>query len=325
MDIQIPNLDPSNPSAESDIYVVTQLSETATRKQTLTKLRQAIGANIVALFGLTGAADKLPWFTGPGAMALANFTPMARTLIDDTDAPSMRATLGVQNVSPGYIEGLNLQWASATAVTVGSGALYLNGNMVQVASPIVKTGIVTTASTFYHCYVFLNAGVPDVEFSTTAPSAAYFGTARNKTGDATRRYIGSFKSGATNTIIRFAHSGGRMSYLQDTTAAPLALVTNGQALTSTVVSTTGVTPPTATHLSLAFTTTGTGTAILAVSDPDMGNVTLTNALLTMAANATTAIDLVLPLVTVQGFNYIFSASPGSGGVYARAFGYLFER
>lgn len=54
-----------------------------------------LGSNLQALDGLTGAADKLPYFTGPGAMALTNLTAFGRSLIDDPDNTTARATLGL--------------------------------------------------------------------------------------------------------------------------------------------------------------------------------------------------------------------------------------
>ncbi|MEZ5752866.1 MAG: tail fiber domain-containing protein [Paracoccaceae bacterium] len=79
----------------ADYHVLRVDAET----RALTRLEALLGSieagSLKALSDLTGAADRIPYFTGAATMDLAPVTSFARSLLDDTDAAAARATLGM--------------------------------------------------------------------------------------------------------------------------------------------------------------------------------------------------------------------------------------
>lgn len=145
---------------------------------------QAYDEELAALASVTSAANKLPFFTGSGTAAVADFTSAARDLLDDADSSAMRDTLGLTI-------GTNVQAYSDVLASV-SASTYLGDDS------ITTLGTITTGT-----------------WNGSTIAVANGGTAATTAADA-RTNLAATTSGTTSTPVlariakqgNTAHSGG---------------------------------------------------------------------------------------------------------------------
>lgn len=253
--------------------------------------------------------------------------PAAAALTGAEQVPAVQGGATVQLPigaihTPDYISGLKMVWNSANSLSVTSGAAYISslGRVVRLGAPANLAGLVLTASTWYHLYLYLNAGAPAVECVSTAPAAPYYGTAQNKTGDTSRRYIGSVMTDASGNILQFVHIGTSVYYPNGfSTAAPYRALSVGTATASTAVSLSGIIPATATAVLVRIALTNTNSGSSANIQQAVGSLVFTN------ANNSSLFNGAIP-VTSQAIAYFFiGGSPTGGGMYVDVNGYTYER
>lgn len=102
---------------------------------------QAWDADLDALAGLTTAADSLPYFTGSHTAAVTTLSSFIRTLIDDADASTARATLGL--VIGTNVQAQDAELAAIAGLTSAADSLpYFTGS--GTAALVTLTSFVRT-------------------------------------------------------------------------------------------------------------------------------------------------------------------------------------
>jgi hypothetical protein len=88
-------------------------------------------AGLVALTGLTAAADKVPYWTSSSASATMTVTSAARSVLDDTTTGAMLTTLGFSAFAQTLIDDAS---ASAARTTLGLDDLVFKTGMIMLWS-----------------------------------------------------------------------------------------------------------------------------------------------------------------------------------------------
>lgn len=241
----------------------------------------------------------------------------AKTAFEKTNDNFSELYSGIAQLST-YVGGLRLEWVSATSIAVQSGAAFIQslGRIIQLPSRTVKSGVAIGASAWGHVYLYLNGASADIEVSTTAPDSPYSGMSRSKTGDQSRRYLGSIRSDASGNIYNFYHDNNSIFYRVNIFPAPFQVLSGGNSTSPATVNCDQVVPVTS-KVAMAMVTNSD-----ASSRVDFSNSESSGPIAFISGSNSDAV-MILTNVSRQ-FTYTYASAP-TGSCNCRISGYVFER
>lgn len=228
-------------------------------------------------------------------------------------------------VGTNYISGLVPSCEDGSTLVVTSGVAYIPsvGNTVSTTNLSLPLSGLTTG-TWYHLYLYLNAGVPAIELVTTSPSAPYRGDARTKTGDTSRRLLGSFRSNTTGGLWPFyvTDSDTSIQYAVDWASAGFRVLAAGTASSRTAIDVSNVVPAIArvAYAALTFSGTTTGQVFSVAADGVSGSI------VGVTVQPSGKMVVYIPTSSAQKLSYQWNVTPtGGNSAYVDIGGFRYAR
>lgn len=174
----------------------------------LNKLYAPGNDTLGALASLVGAANKLPYFTGPKGAALTDLTAFARTLLSRSDAAGVLSDLGALATSGGTITGnFHVDGETSSDGNISTGASVLAAYRLAVGADVLDPAAYIDDQGNLHSYKWHNQNLFD---------------------DVSRRIIGESAlqagfSGADVSKPYLMHSNGQSVFLVTSTLAGIGI------------------------------------------------------------------------------------------------------
>ena len=238
----------------------------------------------------------------------------AATLAARIEQVNTRVT---DSINKRFIRGLDLT-VSTTTVTVSAGAAVIpsTGAPLEVSAPVTANIGATTASTWYHVYLYSNNGTPAIEISTTLPTP-YAYPAHTKTGDTSRRYLGSFRVDASNGVRGVNTVEGR-AFLQGSWYSVNRVLAGGTAKPRTAVDVSSLNPVTALTCLLSANNGATaGVAAIGSTNEASGDM------INIPINGKFTAEI--PFRSYPNIFYQYLSAVSGGGLYLDIGGYTYAR
>lgn len=229
--------------------------------------------------------------------------------------------------SYGVIRGMTIERAADKSVRITSGAAHIESSNSFLSSQSSSTKAFSfSGPSWAYVYTFAGAGgVADFEVSQVAPAAPYFGNARSKAGDSSRRFIGPLFINAAGNIVPFAMARNLITYLNSWAPANRFL-SNGQQTSNTTVGAAVYVPPISRLVKLYVQNTSTSSSVnLRAYDDAAGSYSQIVSIDPAPSSGLTSAQVIdFYLSSNREMQYMHSATP-NGGAFLNIAGYYFDR